>query len=319
MSAAPKLDPYAAIEALNWSTLKHIAVSPRMLKWRTEHPRPETPALRLGTAIHCAILEPERFKADYISEPDFGDLRTNAAKAKRAAWLAKLAPGRGTPRPYFDGRTSAGKKALASFIATLEEGATIIVGDEDPSKVVGRPLIALSADDAEVIRQIVASVREHPAASAMLRGGVREETVTWVDSETGIRCKGRLDLLGSTGVVDVKSTRRESVWQMGRDIAALRYHAQLAWYHDGAIAAGRLPRDASLPRFVFVQTVEPFDVAPMELREDDFEKGRAHYRELLKRYAACEASGWWPGIAPNLIPAPVPDWAPGDLEPNEDW
>ncbi len=51
--------------------------------------REETPTLRFGTAYHMAVLEPERFAATYAVAPKFGDLRTNAAKARRDTWQAE--------------------------------------------------------------------------------------------------------------------------------------------------------------------------------------------------------------------------------------
>ena len=46
-------------------------------------PHKETPALKLGTATHCAILEPKRFANDYIKAGNL-DRRTKEGKA---AWL----------------------------------------------------------------------------------------------------------------------------------------------------------------------------------------------------------------------------------------
>lgn len=44
--------------------------------------RDETPAMKMGTAVHAAILEPELFQAEYIKAPDV-DRRTKEGKA---AW-----------------------------------------------------------------------------------------------------------------------------------------------------------------------------------------------------------------------------------------
>lgn len=41
--------------------------------------RVETPAMKLGTALHTAVLEPERFERDYVVSPKF-DRRTTAGK-----------------------------------------------------------------------------------------------------------------------------------------------------------------------------------------------------------------------------------------------
>jgi hypothetical protein len=47
----------------------------------------ETPAMRLGTAVHLGILEPARFDELVRPMPKF-DGRTNAGKAGKAEWLA---------------------------------------------------------------------------------------------------------------------------------------------------------------------------------------------------------------------------------------
>ena len=54
-------DPYSAIKALNWSTLRNMAVSPLLYKYRLARPQPRTATLTVGTAIHCALLEPDKF------------------------------------------------------------------------------------------------------------------------------------------------------------------------------------------------------------------------------------------------------------------
>lgn len=46
-----------------------------------------TAALRFGTALHMALLEPERFARTYIVAPDFGDLRSSKSRERRDAWL----------------------------------------------------------------------------------------------------------------------------------------------------------------------------------------------------------------------------------------
>lgn len=49
-------------------------------------PRKMTPALKLGQAIHCAMLEPDELPDRYAIEPDI-DKRSNAGKAAYAAFV----------------------------------------------------------------------------------------------------------------------------------------------------------------------------------------------------------------------------------------
>ncbi|MEQ9074126.1 MAG: PD-(D/E)XK nuclease-like domain-containing protein [Sandaracinaceae bacterium] len=274
-AAAENLDAYAQIEALNWSSLKHLATSAKLLHYRSEAPRPDTKALRVGRAVHCAVFEPARWRSEYVAQPDFGDLRTKKAKAAREEWREQLV-----------------------------EGVEVI-----------------SADEHALAMRLAKAVREHPDAAKILRSGRAEEVVTWTDPETGVECKGRFDWITPRFICDLKSTRQSNLRGMRADFARFLYHGQLAWYHDGAIAAKLIPADAEQPRAIVVQTVEPFDVVPFFLLTSDLERGRALYRSLLHRYVECQSAEWWPGLAPSLTPLDLPPWAAGgdDETDEEDW
>lgn len=87
---------YFALDAVGKSDLDLIARSP--LHWQRAV-REETPAMRIGSAVHCAVLEPERFERDYVTAPEC------------------------------DRRTKAGKEAFAEFEAA-NAGKTVLNGDE---------------------------------------------------------------------------------------------------------------------------------------------------------------------------------------------
>lgn len=72
---------YHAHPALSASGLKALAQSPAHYQASRQY-REETPAMRLGSAFHCAVLEPERFDTEYASA-DF-DRRTKSGKARAA-------------------------------------------------------------------------------------------------------------------------------------------------------------------------------------------------------------------------------------------
>jgi exodeoxyribonuclease VIII len=81
---------YLALDALGSTRLGWLAVSPLHYRYRLGSPREETDATRLGTALHMAVLEPQRFAEQYACEPDPamvapGNAKPRATNAYRAA------------------------------------------------------------------------------------------------------------------------------------------------------------------------------------------------------------------------------------------
>ena len=315
---------YDDIEALNWSSLKLMHPSPLLYRYRQSVPREDSSALRLGRAIHCAVLEPERWASDYIVEPDV-NATTRAGKAERAQWLAPLAARAGlsesvVAQPDFgDQKYKANKDAKNTWRASFAGKARIIDGSEDVAEFLPAGAEVLTADEHATAEACAAAIAAHTHASAWLRGGRTEQVVTWTDPETGVKCKARLDLSKAGGVVDLKSTRHHTVRQIAADCARYLYHGQLAWYHDGARAAGVLPHGADGPRIVAVSTVPPHDVACFTMGVQGIELGRRLYRKLLSDWLDCQASDWWPGMAPEPMELPLPRWTPDGSEEDEGW
>lgn len=65
MSSRISFDEYVAIDAVNWSSLKHLVNSPAAYKWTKENDRPDTNALKMGRYIHALVFEPETISRDY--------------------------------------------------------------------------------------------------------------------------------------------------------------------------------------------------------------------------------------------------------------
>ncbi len=63
-------DEYVAINGISQSDLSFMLKSPRHYQWRDKLKR-ESEAMNFGTALHAAILEPQRFKTQYLVEPEF--------------------------------------------------------------------------------------------------------------------------------------------------------------------------------------------------------------------------------------------------------
>ncbi|MYM92796.1 PD-(D/E)XK nuclease-like domain-containing protein [Duganella vulcania] len=78
-------DYHADRSAVNGSKLKLMLKSPR-LYLRAPACSANTPSTSLGSAIHAALLESDRFSAQYIVKPTF-NRRTKAGKADEAAFV----------------------------------------------------------------------------------------------------------------------------------------------------------------------------------------------------------------------------------------
>ena len=49
-----------------------------------------TPAMKLGQLIHTAILEPKKFREDFVIQPDFGPMQSKTNREKRDAWRREV-------------------------------------------------------------------------------------------------------------------------------------------------------------------------------------------------------------------------------------
>lgn len=256
---------YDAIEALNWSTLKLMDVSPAYAKHRYDHPEEDEdkPAYVSGRAIHCTILEPDKFDLTYVAKPNFGDGRTKKAKEAKAAWLE-----------------------------SLPDSVEII-----------------SIEDYDMAVRCATAIQSNEHASKYLENARVEHVIQW--EQSGIKCKGRVDAL-TDRVIDLKSTRRNTLREVERDAAVFDYHAQLAWYHDGAVKAGLISGE-KLPVVIFIHATPKskfVDIAILDMEgvSGTLEYGRAKYKKLLTKYIGCNAANWWPGMAPKPRMWILPDW-----------
>ena len=248
-------EEYIAIDRVNWSTLKSILKSPRHYQHALATPRKDTPALAMGRAVHCAVLEPDELLLRYAVRPD-----------------------------GIDRRTKAGKEEWAAFVAA-NEGKDV-----------------LDADDYRRALAIRDAVRSHPVAAGLVTGaGENEQSIVW--TRDGIDCKGRLDRVTPSAIVDLKTARDIDARAFGRTAAAYAYHAQLAWYQDGweRVTGSRLPCV-----IVAVESDAPHDVAVIDVDDDALEAGREDVARALAVLSECRASGEWPGRYPARVGLQLP-------------
>lgn len=262
------------LDEANASGLKQMLRSPAHFKHYIDgEDDKDTPAKTFGRMFHCASLEPDVFAKTYVVLPENAprDLRRfRDAKKPSLETLESI--------DWWDGWESSNR-------------GKVIVSKAD-------------YDKAQFMGQ---SVRRHPEAAGLLMGGQREVTMRWVDEDTGLPCKSRVDLYEPGEFqMDLKSCVDASEEGFGRAIAGYMYDMQAAHYLDGV----RSNAD-TIKWFIFLacESSAPYVCQPYILNPPDEERGWNLRKKAIKRQAECLAQGHWPGYSDHIKPISMPTWA----------
>lgn len=278
-------EQYQAIPAINKSGLDYVMISPAHYQayLAEQKNRKETPALALGKAIHCRVLEAKEFEKRYICEPPDAPRRPTSSQIN-----AKK------PSPE-----------------TIDQ---IKWWNEFDEQAQGR--IILSEEHWMICNRIAEQVRKHPAAQEIFARGRSEVTIVWVDPLEQILCKARIDWLTDGILMDVKSAESAAPTEWPRQVRKYNLHVQNAWYIDGwKEVAG----EEAMFVFGAYEKEEPFASGYYYCKPRVIELGRKMYRRALKKYAECLKTGLWPAYSEELLEFDFPEWVfkEEDLQPIE--
>lgn len=176
----------------------------------------------------------------------------------------------------------------------------------------------------EQIKAMAAAIRKHPIAGPLLDpdcGGKPERSLFWLDEDTGVQRRCRVDLLPGPGrgryiVTDYKTADSASPAAIAKAIANYGYYMQDAWYLDGVRALG-LDDD---PAFLFVvqEKKPPYLVNVAQIEDEDRWIGQDNNRRAIERFRDCTESGVWPGYEADtddgITHISLPPWAARALE-----
>ena len=249
-------EEYLAAPGYGSGAIRQFLKSPTHFLHYREKGIAATAQMLLGSAAHCAVLEPLEFDSRYAAAPEV------------------------------DRRTKVGKEAWAEFSAR-NSGKEILTAEQH--------------ETAWAIKDALAAMPEY--RDLVFGGGEYATEVSrfWTDEVTGIKLKGRADMLRSDGVcIDLKTTVDASPHGYPRAIAKYGSHIQAAIYCDAF----------GCDRFVFVaiENKPPFAAGIYTLDEASLELGRQQYRAALDGIAKCERVGAWPaGYGEREIGLPA--WA----------
>lgn len=285
-------DQYDQVVGLTQSELSYLLKSPLHFQQRETLWR-ESDAMRLGTAIHAAILEPGTFKDRLALEPETVaavlDSKDRVVRASNVGpgELVHVGPGERVEVQQINRRIAAHRKCLEAWA--------------DACKAQGRVIVKQSEYD--VLTGILAQVGNTPELNTLLRGGTPEAVATW---QVGTRqCKGKADYIVQHPtfgkcIVDIKTTQDGSPSAFSRSCFNYAYDLQAGWYADGFGADSVI--------FVVCEKSAPYTVAIYRADDSFVDRGRSLYRRLLERLSQCEQANRWPGYTDGVGTLLLPAW-----------
>ena len=189
--------------AVSCSNIKDLLISP--LKYWDSSPlnknrkQKETKAKTIGTALHCLLMEKEKFGEDYIVLPKLeidSDFYREESK-----------------KPDFD----------QNYELFATKGAKTF-------KYKGSKTV-IRQEEYEEINEAVNNLEAQGAAGLLFKDGYAEVSIFWRDEETGLMCKCRPDYLSTNYIADYKSIA--NIEMIERDLVSYKYHFQAAYYLEG--------------------------------------------------------------------------------------
>lgn len=255
-------ESYLENPRMSQSKLKKILDGVEEFKWHLDNPPEETDAMKLGSAVHLLLLQPEK---------------------------SKLV----VPMPKFDGRTKKGK-IIKSFI----EGENIFSVDAEEEELL-RELVLdfpnrleciwLAPDQYRKAHAMVESIRQNSDAMQIVNCCYEFETERFFNYND-IDFKAQLDGVGSKFVLDVKSTRIENKeYQIKNEILNRKYHFQAALYLQATGWNNYF--------IIFVRNEPPYAVFPVKLSQEILDSGRYLLDEACEIYKDCLKNN--PTFQPN--------------------
>lgn len=280
---------YYAMPGLSNSGMKDLAVSP--LRYWHLHINPErpadepTPEMKIGSALHCAVLEPEAFDKRYACEiiPPDGCLVT--IEDLRGFLRDKGHAPKGTRKAEVVAQVQACDPNAPILDVLVERHAV-----EHAGKVIFKP------EDWVRISGMTASLLDEPRVMSVLEAtGTPESAIFAKDPETGVLLKGKLDWLAPTLTMDLKTFSQKRGKSIDRSVAdAILYEQYYRQAYFYATLRGWPKTFSGEFVMAFVESESPYEVRLRVLRPKTggnanlyWERARVEVRQLIRTYAEC--------------------------------
>ena len=301
---------YFAAHGLSNSGMKDLAVSPlRYWHLHINPNRPEprtTPEMTFGSALHCAVLEPDKFPLRYAREIDASDFDGCLVTMDdlRAFLKARGIAPKGTR-----------KADLIGVVQSVDPDAPILDVLQERHAVATQGKTVLSPADWARVARAAEALGDEAALMDILTDGCSEMPMFVKDPETGVMLKAKMDFVSSRHTVDLKTFSQKrgtsidesithAIWYEG-------YHIQAYFYSLVRSLVGGLKSPAKAPPFIFafVESEEPHEVRLRSMsayvgRDVNmlWERARIIVTERIRQYAEyCDRFGVEPWREPRGV------------------
>lgn len=269
--------------------------------WRYKDEEDEqSKALVFGTGSHTALLEPERFEAEYARMPtkeDFG-----AELLVTVSDMNSWAKERG-----IKGLSGKTKAEVIKIIRSTGEPVRIYDEERLFAELNAKGRILLEGNDYDAIMQMRAVIHANSYYSSLLSGAYSEVSI--LGELLGEPSKVRFDCLTRGGdIIDYKTAVSAKPDEFFRHAARLGYFMKMAMQHDMFVEAyGHAPRSVNL---LVQEKKSPFIPALIRLTDEQLRIGRIQLRSAMEIYKACKKANSWPGYSMGnpVIEMETPEW-----------
>lgn len=281
MEVQNTFEQYLQIKGLSHTGMKALAISP-LRYWHLfvnpDRPVTEsTPAQKLGTALHCAVLEPEEFPNRYVEALD----ETKYPGALRTIEHLRDYLRKGGETPKGTKKDDVIKQVLAMDPeAPVWDVITSEYGRINTGKIM------LFPDEWERVTGMAAAVTAEPFVQQVMKTGRAE--VTKLGELEGIPVKCRLDWVNDEWVIDLKTLAAPKNKPIDKAVALAIMNEQ--YYRQAYLYRTLCGRKRFA--FVFVESEPPYDVRVRELGPVTdgsvnlyWEMARLEVKKLLQTYA----------------------------------
>lgn len=297
------------------SALREFARCPRA--WYQGRPEKSSRAFTWGTLIDILCLTPDLADELLIVQPE-----TYSKAPKEGSFILTTA---------FDGEWNGRTKACREWkkeqegngLAVMTPEELEVAKEERPwnnNAEACRQWLANTPKGREVIgaqmmeegAKAMAQIDQDLWFSHILKNSKKQTVIVW-DFEPSffgakpVRCKAMIDIVperteGAGALIDLKTTIDASFAAWSAHVKKFAYHYQGAMYLDGwnsAADAIGLDDRRTIFAHLISESEAPYPTARRVLDDFFIEAGRMEYLADLEKFAACRASGAWPGYSDN--------------------